>query len=320
MNDEVINTWSTNFPALTHVDLLGPFLVRVPGWLNFIRSHPDLKTLYITQSPRFDIECLTTLADTCTGLEELRLKEVGKLGSGKMKEEKDAWADELCKFEALKVLDLSDPSGDGMEEDGLIRLVKTRGEGLTGLDLSGHSLLSDDFLQEALLPTCRKLTSLSLQNLPLPTDEGMANVFEEWARDNANPKLEHLTFLRTVQLGYATLSAIVAHPAAPHLESLNVNGWRNTDAESLEEIGKKGLRELRRLDLGWNREVTDMIVGEILEGCGKLEELKVWGCNKLTVNCPTRVRLIPCSCLVYNADALIQREVAIMGVESHAAA
>lgn len=294
MNDEVISTWSTNFPGLTHVELLGPFLVRVPGWLNFIRSHPDLKAFCITQSPRFDIECLKTLADSCVGLEELRLKEVGKVGSGKEKEEKDAWVDELCRFKALKLLDLSDPSGEGIEEEGLIRLVKTLGEELICLDLSGHSLISDDFLKEALLPTCRKLTNLTLQNLPLPTDEGMAHVFEQWASENANPKLEHLSLLRMVQLGFAALSAIVAHPAAPHLQSLNINGWRNTDAESLEEIGRKGLSELRRLDLGWNREITDMIVGEILEGCGRLEELKVWGCNKLTVNCPTRVRRIPC--------------------------
>ncbi|KAF7322013.1 Dna dependent atpase [Mycena kentingensis (nom. inval.)] len=38
---------------------------------------------------------------------------------------------------------------------------------------------------------------------------------------------------------------------------------------------------LRKLDVGWCRAVDDFVVKGVLEGCPALEELKVWGCNRV---------------------------------------
>ena len=74
---------STSLPSLTHLELLGPFLVRTDAWISFLSSHPHLHTFRITQSPRFDLSCMCALVDHCAkSLEVLRLREVGKLDDG----------------------------------------------------------------------------------------------------------------------------------------------------------------------------------------------------------------------------------------------
>src|SRR5258708_35016290 len=37
----VLNSWSTSLPSLTRLELLGPFLIRVPAWISFFQSHND---------------------------------------------------------------------------------------------------------------------------------------------------------------------------------------------------------------------------------------------------------------------------------------
>ena len=79
MDDTVATAWATSLPNLRRVELLGPFLVRAPAWQTFFRAHPNLEGFLITQSPRFDVECMQVLIESCPQLKELRLKEVGKL-------------------------------------------------------------------------------------------------------------------------------------------------------------------------------------------------------------------------------------------------
>ncbi|KAI9462529.1 hypothetical protein F5148DRAFT_220911 [Russula earlei] len=62
LDDAVLNAWSTSLPSITRLELLGPFLVRVPAWVSFFKSHPQLEALLLNQSPRFDLECMSALA------------------------------------------------------------------------------------------------------------------------------------------------------------------------------------------------------------------------------------------------------------------
>jgi DNA repair protein RAD7 len=75
----------------------------------------------------------------------------------------------------------------------------------------------------------------------------------------------------------------------PTLSTLNINSWRETTAESLENIASA--RELRILDVGWNRALDDFVIKAIMEGCPKLEEIKCFGCNRVTAKCPRKVCL-----------------------------
>ena len=79
MNNEVIASWNTSLPALTRVELLGPFLVHASSWISFFEHHRDLKGFLITQSPRFNLACIESLIKNCQGVEELRLKEIGQM-------------------------------------------------------------------------------------------------------------------------------------------------------------------------------------------------------------------------------------------------
>ena len=279
MNDEVFNTWSTSLPNLERIELLGPFLIRVPAWVRFLKSHPQLKGFLITQSPRFDLECIKSLCQSCKNLTELRLKEIGKLD--------DKFIGHLKKLTKLTHLDLSDPT-ESLSVKALVDMLSVLGPSLTHLDLSGQNAISDDFLKDGLEPHLRNITSLSLNNIPLLTDGAFASVFEAWSESQSNMNLHMLSLSRIFELGSQTLLAILSHPCASCMTHLNINAWRYSSEEALKTIGEKA-GQLMKLDIGWNRDVDDFTVKTILEGCPKLEELKVWGCNKVTANCPKRV-------------------------------
>ncbi|PPQ73574.1 hypothetical protein CVT24_007460 [Panaeolus cyanescens] len=306
LNDAAMQVFSDSLPLLRRIELLGPFLVRTPAWQKFFESHPDLEGFMITQSPRFDEDCARSLVKNCPNIKELRLKEIGKLNDTMLKE--------LQKLTAgLSYLDLSDPSRS-CSEDAMIDLIAAVGPTLTHLNVSKHSLLTDAFLLEGLLPHVTRLRSLVLSYLPELTDKGVAQFFNEWKN---NTPLEFLDISRNEELQNEALKAILLH-SGKKLQELNINGMKDAEQESIGLIGsvqKDNPRsqlvgvadtiggQLRKLDLGWCRSVDDFIIKQMIEGipnkrgvleggCKQLEEIKVWGCNRVSVNCPRRKGLV----------------------------
>jgi DNA repair protein RAD7 len=275
LDDVVINAWSTSLPSLVRLELLGPFLVYVPAWISFFQSHPQLEALLLLQSPRFDLECMSAVAASCPNLTELRLKEIGKLD--------DTFLPYISSLRRLEQLDLSSPS-TSCSEDGMIALVEKCGARLTHLDLSHHIELGDDFLKRGLQEFAPNLVSLRLDNLPALTDGGVAMFFRAWLPS----VLTTLSIARAPNAGARALLALL-DCAGPTLSTLSINSWRETTAEALENIAKA--RELRVLDLGWNRAVDNFVLKAIMDGCPKLEEVKCWGCNRVTAKCPRKVSL-----------------------------
>lgn len=276
IDDAVLDAWSTSLPSLVRLELLGPFLVRVPAWVRFFQSHPQLEALLLHQSPRFDLECMSTLSACCPNLVELRLKEIGKLD--------DTFLPYISSFQQLGKLDLSSPS-TSCSEDELIALLEKLGERFTHLELSGHEDLGDDFLKHGVQEYAPNLVSLRLDNLPTLTDEGVATFFRTWLPS----ALSDLSMTRAHSVGEQALPALL-DSARSTLSTLSINAWRETTAEALSRIGE--LRELRKLDIGWNRAVDNFVIKAILDGCPKLEEIKCWGCNRVTVECPRKVSLL----------------------------
>lgn len=307
INDDAFNTLSVSLPALTSLELLGPFLVKPPAWKNFFETHPGLEKFLVTQSPRFDFECMQALISSCgSNLSVLRLKEVGNLN--------DEFLEELSTLSKggngskLTHLDLSDP-GKSCREEAMIGLLSAVGRQLTYLNVSNHILLTDNFLMEGIKPHTKVLDTLVLKNLPDITNEGVATFFKSW--DN-NPALVHLDLSRNHVLADLALEAILDH-SGEKLEELNVNGWKDLEEEVLVTFAVKA-PELRKVDVGWIREMTDFVVKAWVDGapkdfnekkddpsamtedvvpriggCKKLEEVKVWGCNRITLNCPRKV-------------------------------
>ncbi|KAF8888303.1 RNI-like protein [Infundibulicybe gibba] len=295
IDDEVMNAFATSLPQLTRIELLGPFLVRPAAWIAFFNTRQAMTAFLITQSPRFDLDCVKALITSCGDtLRELRLKEVGKLD--------DDFLVELAKAKSLTQLDLADPS-KSCSPGAVIELMSAVGRNLTLLDLSGHNLLTDDFLNLGIAEYAHALSSLSLARLNELTDVGVSGFFENW---NTNPGLKDIDMSRIYVLGEKALPSLLKHSGAT-VVALNLNGWGGVTAESLDILGRHTVgAELRKLDVGWWREVDDYVVrgwmgldnnddaGEKRKrGCLKLEELKVWGCNRVTPRCPARVGIHP---------------------------
>ena len=280
LDDAVLDAWSTSLPSLTRLELLGPFLVRVPAWVRFFQSHPQLEAVLLHQSPRFDLESMSILANCCPSLTELRLKEIGKLD--------DTFLPYISTFQRLEQLDLSSPQ-TSCSEGGLIDLLEKCGPRLTHLDLSGHDELGDDFLKYGIQEYALNLFSLRLDNLPALTDEGVAMFFRAWKPS----VLSNLSIARAPNVGTQALPALL-ECAGSTLSTLSISAWHETTTEALTDIANA--RELRALDVGWNRAVDNFVIKAILDGCPKLKEIKCWGCNHVTAECPRKVSL-PVSCL-----------------------
>ena len=228
---------------------------------------------------------MKALREHCTGLTELRLREVAKLD--------DDFVDIMGEITGMTYLDLGYPAAS-LSEEALVKLMTAVGEGLTHLDLSGHTLLTDTFLLDGIKAHTRILSELALSSVLSFTDEGVAGFFDSWAiKDEAdesylsNPPLTNLDLSRNPLLSSSALVAILSH-SGKTLTHLNINGWKTTSAKSLNRISMKA-KELRWLDAGWCREMDDFILKEIMDKCEKVKEIKVFGCNRLTEHCPRKV-------------------------------
>ncbi|KAK0242833.1 RNI-like protein [Armillaria nabsnona] len=291
LSDEVMSVWSTSLPNLVSLQLLGPFLVRQSAWINFFESHPQLECFKITQSPRFDVKCVETLITTSQKtLHTLGLKEVGKMS--------DEFLNCIKLLEGqLTYLDISEPS-ESCSEAAIIEMLSIVASTLTHLDLSNHTEVSDKVLRLGLQPYSKAITSLGLKDLPELTDTGVADFFNSWTD---NPPLTFLDISRIHLLNKDALLAILAHSGSC-LQELNINGWRDIDNESLEEIGKQA-RDLKKIDLGFCRGVDDFTVKSIIDGSkGGLQEVKVWGCNRVEGKWTVSGK---------------QRHIRVYGIESH---
>ncbi|KAG9008592.1 hypothetical protein FRB93_006511 [Tulasnella sp. JGI-2019a] len=288
MNNSVITHWAEHLRHLTRIELLGPFLVRVEAWCAFFETVGErLEGFLITQSPRFDMSCLEALMQhSSANLSELRLAEVGLLN--------DEWLPRLASLKKLTYLDVSNPS-ESLTDGPVVELLEAIGSGLRHLDLSGHTLLSDQVLRGGVGPHCSTLDTLIMSNMDLLTDAGVARFFS--ASFDGHPPLTEINLSRNHNLASEALQALIAHSGS-EIEDLKINGWKDISNDTLLEMAK-ALPKIRRLDVGWCREVDDFVVKAMLDACASLTTVSCHGCNRVTENCPRK------------------RGVAILGVESH---
>ncbi|KAH9857413.1 RNI-like protein [Lenzites betulinus] len=278
MDNTVMSAWADSLPNLKKVELLGPFLVRAAGWQTFFRAHPGLEGFLITQSPRFDIECMRVLVESCPNLHELRLKEVGQLSDGFLEELKPLAG-------KLTYLDLSNPGRpDALSEAALIDLLTHAGTSLEHLDLSAHAGVTDGVLFRGIKPNVPTLASLRLSNCNELSDAGVAEFFEGW--QGRSTRLTVADLSRNAELGDAALTALLAH-SGEELQELNINGWKDVSENALKGIPSKAPK-LRKLDVGFCRAVDNFFVKDVLARCEGIKELKVWGCQRVTEVCPRK--------------------------------
>ncbi|EJU05901.1 RNI-like protein [Dacryopinax primogenitus] len=286
----VIQHWAQHLTKLKRLELLAPFLVTDKAWINFFETVGNkLEGFLITNSPRFTLECLGSLVENCPNLTELRLRRVGQLA--------DPWLILLYPLKNLTMLDLSDPSLGSLPisltDEPIINLLTNIGANLEHLDLSGHELVTDNMLIMGIAPHTPKLQRLKLVELPNLTDEGVAAFFNALVA----PPLHWLDISRNSELGDKALTALLDHSGAG-LTHLNINQFKEASTEVLMQISDKAKR-LQVVDVGFCRGVDDFVVKGLQDECGDLKEIKVYGCNHITENCPKK------------------RGIRIVGIESH---
>ena len=281
-----MNTWATFFPNLQRIELLGPFLVRVPAWKTFFQTHTNLESFLITQSPRFDLECVQSMVECCKSMKELRLNEIGKM--------EDSFLQEIQKYgEQLTYLELARPGvPEALSEKALVDLMKAIGRNLTHLNLENNLNLTDGFLYQGLKPNARNLETLILRLIPDLTDAGVSEFFETWstAIEDPNPPLFRIDLSRNHDLSDKALESILKHSGVA-LAHLEINAWKAVSREAVIGIADQ-CPEIEQLDIGWCREVDDGVVQQILEKCEKIREIKVWGCQRISLQCPRKVSVV----------------------------
>lgn len=200
----------------------------------------------------------------------------------------DDWLPIIGRLKKLELLDLSAPGHASLTDRPVIELLQQVGAGLDTLSLEDHIRLTDEVLLEGIAPNCPSIRRLNMTNVAdyTPpqedaeyqktgiTNEGVAEFFEAWKK-NGHDGLFAAEFNLNHDLKEEALHALLAHSGRT-LERLDIKGWRTVSEEALNEIGTK-CPNLKSLNVGWCRMLTDFTMKEILDGCDQIQTIKAWG-------------------------------------------
>lgn len=289
MGNVALDAWSIKMHDLHDVELYGPYLVRIEAWHRFFeRIGQRLKTFKIRESPRFDLSCVQKMVEHCPNITELGLAQIGPLDGKALKP--------LYAYKDLRYLDVSDPgvSGPGipaesLKDDDLIELLSHVGSSLEVLHVGGNVDLSDRFILEGVLRYCRNLRELNLSHCEKIEGDALTILFDVFsARGDAG--LEKLVLRRCIQTSDEALHAVIAH-SGHSLVQLDLNSCDKLSKDALKSLARApetvegehgGCPLLEKLDLGFVRATDDDTLTTVVDGTKKLQELKVFGDNKLT--------------------------------------
>lgn len=279
--------YSTQLTDLRGLALGGPFLVTKECYASFFKHRGSkLEIFELSDTFRFNAETTSALVDNCPNLTELRLRSVTRIDDESIRL--------LTGLTNLKVLEISEPEMD-ITDDSIVDLLNSVGSGLRELNLNKCSLLTDRTIL-AIKACCPNLVTLSLEELELVTDAGIASLFTDWT---INPGLQHINLSRIIDLSMYGALAMLDH-SSKTIENLNLNSCNIKDGvwEELEkERGRYRMERLRCLDVGFVRSMTDVVV-EMLTGdkgiAPNLEEMRVWGDHRITetVRLPGKLRFV----------------------------
>lgn len=223
------------------------------------------------------------MVDNCPDLQELRMSQFGLIC--------DEWLPTFAKLKNLTSFDISSPGHYSVHDDAMIALLQEIGPNLETLNISKHTALSDRVLLEGVAKHCPRIQHLVMHNMPdyafkrqedeQPdsdpkgiTNEGMAKFFKAW-KAAGHKGLVSADLHGNYMAGSEALRALIQHSGAT-LEYLNISGWGQVSHQALSSLGQQ-CKNLRSLDLGWCRELTDFGMKDILDGCDSLKAVTVWG-------------------------------------------
>jgi DNA repair protein RAD7 len=176
----------------------------------------------------------------------------------------------LKKFEKLEVLSLADlPSVKGRF---LKEFVTARGQTLKQLILTNSRKLSDSSIK-VISENCPNLSVLDLANVCKLTDSSLGYLA------NGCQALEKLIFCRNPFSDEAV--AAFVETAGGSLKELSLNNVKKVGHNTALALAKHS-DKLQILDISWCREMSNDLLGYIVDNSSSLKVLKVFGCSQVT--------------------------------------
>ncbi|KAG0143777.1 hypothetical protein CROQUDRAFT_660863 [Cronartium quercuum f. sp. fusiforme G11] len=313
LDGEVLTTYGRRLRHLRELDLFGPYLVRCEAWLELFSiwskpstiqtididmendksedsledgpRGPQISVFRLKQSPRFNLDCIRALADTCRNLSVLRLDDIGLLDDQGLEVLANAKFKNLTKLSIANAGILNGATGESLTDYGVIRLLESLGSDLEEVDISQNKRLTDQVLSKGLANHCRCVTKLNIGGLQELTSKGIQELFDTWKEVQAS-KLDTLNLSRCIRVDNDGLFSILDH-TGPTLKYLDLNSVDELRSEALERLSKEA-SSLIELDLSFVRDVDDFLIKACLDHMRNLKTIYVYGNNRVSDLCPNR--------------------------------
>ncbi|KAL8278410.1 hypothetical protein RQP46_009100 [Phenoliferia psychrophenolica] len=300
LDDSVLVKWAAGFKELKYLSLYAPYLVTAKGWSDYFSSFTDEHSLMgfgVRQSARMNDDAISLLVQHCPGLLNLQLSEIGKMT--------DLSLGILHSLTNLTSLDISRsgfPEGTALTDEGVVALLAAVGENLVELILDQNYELGDDVLVSGIKPHCKHLRSLSLAHLAHITPEGFSTLFDLWP---LNSGLTHLSVHRCTSLSSSSLRSLLAH-SAHSLQRLDLHSVDEIEQVDLFQLAKEATG-IVELDVSFVRAVDNFVVKAMQDGMPVLATLFCHGNNRVTQDCPQKVRYLLLTFFLKFGEAVEQR-------------
>ncbi|EOA29918.1 hypothetical protein CARUB_v10013011mg [Capsella rubella] len=251
-------------PMLSSLSLSGACRLSDAGLKTLVSSAPAITSINLNQCSLLTSSSIDMLSDSLGSvLRELYINECQSIDVKRI-------LSALKKFEKLEILSLADlPSVKGQF---LKEFVTARGQTLKQLILTNSGRLTDSSIK-VISENCPNLSVLDLANICKLTDSSLGYLA------NGCQALEKLIFCRNTFSDEAVAAFI--ETAGGCLNELSLNNVKKVGHNTAVAIAKHSTK-LQILDVSWCRDMSDDLLGYIVDNCSSLKVLKVFGCTQVT--------------------------------------
>ncbi|KAI3670733.1 hypothetical protein L1987_87729 [Smallanthus sonchifolius] len=252
------------FSALTNISIKGACRLSDAGLNALVTSASALRSINLGCCSLLTSDGIINLADKLGSvLKELYIDECFGIDAKSI-------LPALFKLQHLEVLSIS--RFETVNDSFVMKYVAVQGHKMKELVLADCTKLTDRALK-AIATSCPGLCAIDLTNLCKLTDTSLAHLA------NGCRTLETMKLCRNAFSDEAIAAYLEASGGSLTELSLNhVDKVAHNTALSLAKHAKK----LQCLDLSWCREMTDEALGLIVDSCGSLKMLKLFGCTQIT--------------------------------------
>lgn len=268
INDTVLTYYAHQLHSLNSLHLGGPFLITAECYQNFFQLAGHRLT---------SLKLTDTARITTSVIESIvdNCPNLAELRLSDLNRFGDGSARLLTGLTKLEVLEISNPGGE-VSDAAIADILNSVGSGLKELNLTRCQELTDEVLA-SIHACCTRLQILTLEDSELFSNQGVAALFTNW---NVNSGLSHLNVSRIIELSDEALHAILGH-SGTNLEVLNLNSCGKLTDIGLGALGR-GLGRLEEIDLGFIGAVNDKVLEDLSNSCKELKIIKVWGVLRCT--------------------------------------